>query len=124
VSRFADIFDYLLALNGVCNVFFPLYRYACEKQPGWVMRRQAKKGYGNMATQSYQIVVKGLPQAEWAARFEEAEILPLGNDQFLLRGVLSDQPALHGLLDRIGAIGLELVSVKFIPSREAGSNER
>jgi hypothetical protein len=76
-----------------------------------------------MATQSYRIVVKGLRQAEWAAHFEEAEILPLGNDQFLLRGVLSDQPALHGLLDRIGAVGLELVSVKFIPSREAGSNE-
>jgi hypothetical protein len=77
-----------------------------------------------MATQSYQIVVKGLPVSAWAARFEEAEILPLGNDQFLLRGVFSDQPALHGLLDRIGAVGLELVSVKFIPSREAGSNER
>jgi hypothetical protein len=77
-----------------------------------------------MAAQSYQIVVKGLPQAEWAARFEEAEILPLGNDQFLLQGVLPDQPALHGLLDRIGAVGLELVSVKLIPSGEAGSNER
>ena len=77
-----------------------------------------------MATQSYQIVVKGLPQAEWAARFEDAEILTLSSDQFLLRGVVSDQPALHGLLDRIGAVGLELVSVKFIPLRRFNNHER
>ena len=77
-----------------------------------------------MATQSYQIVVKGLPQAEWAARFEEAEIVPLGSDQFLLRGVVSDQPALYGLLGRIGAVGLELVSVKFFPLRKVDSHER
>lgn len=77
-----------------------------------------------MATQSYQIVVKGLPQAQWAARFEDLQILPLGSDQFLLRGVVSDQPALHGLLDRIGAAGLELVSVKSIQSDKEESNER
>jgi hypothetical protein len=77
-----------------------------------------------MAAQNYQIVVKGLPQAAWAARFEEAEIAPLGSDQFLLRGVVSDQPALHGLLDRIGAVGLELVSVKFSPARKVDSHER
>ena len=76
-----------------------------------------------MATQSYQIVVKGLPQAEWGACFEEAEILPLGSDQYLLRGVVSDQPALHCLLSRIGAVGLDLVSVRFSPARKDDSHE-
>jgi hypothetical protein len=50
--------------------------------------------------------------------------LPLGSDQYLLRGVVSDQPALHGLLSRIGAVGLDLVSVKFSPSRKDDSHER
>jgi hypothetical protein len=77
-----------------------------------------------MAAQSYQIVVKGLPQEAWAARFEEVQILPLGSDQFLLHVVLLDPPALHGLLDRIGAVGLELVSVKSIQPDKEGSNER
>lgn len=77
-----------------------------------------------MSVQSYQIIVKGLPLEAWAARFEETEILPLGQDQCLLRGVFSDQPALHGLLDRIRAVGLELVSVKIIPSSRSDSLDR
>ena len=77
-----------------------------------------------MTTQNYQIVVKGLPQAVWAARFEEVQILPLGSDQFILHGILLDPPALHSLLDRIGAVGLELVSVKCIPSDKEESHER
>lgn len=76
-----------------------------------------------MATQSYQIVVKGLPLAAWAARFEEVQILPMGSNQFLLSVVLSDQPALHGLLDRIRAVGLELVTVKCIPSDKEESSD-
>lgn len=76
-----------------------------------------------MATQSYQIVVKGLPLEAWAARLEEVQILPLGGEQFLLRVVISDPPALHGLLDRIRAVGLELVSVKSIQSDKEESNE-
>lgn len=67
-----------------------------------------------MTDQCFLIVVKGRPQTEWSACFEEVDILPMGNDQYLLRGVFSDQPALHGLLDRIGTVELELVSVKFI----------
>ena len=77
-----------------------------------------------MAAQNYQIVVKGLPLAGWATRFEEVQILPMGSDQFLLRVVLSDPPALHGLLDRIRAVGLELVSVKSIQSDKEESHER
>ncbi len=77
-----------------------------------------------MASQSYEIVVNGLPLVAWAARFEEVQILPLGSDQFLMRVVISDPPALHGLLDRIGAVGLDLVSVKITQSDEEESHER
>ena len=77
-----------------------------------------------MAAQNHQIVVKGMPQSAWVSRFEEVQIMPLGSDQFLLCVVLSDPPALHGLLDRIGTAGLELVSVKSIQSDKEESNER
>lgn len=76
--------------------------------------RQSMKRGEKLVDQCFLIVVKGRPQTEWSACFEEVDILPMGNDQYLLRGVFSDQPALHGLLDRIGTVGLELVSVKFI----------
>jgi hypothetical protein len=77
-----------------------------------------------MVAQNYKIVVRGLPHSAWAARFEEVEILPLSGDQFLLRVVISDPPALHGLLDRIRAVGLELISVKYFPLDKEESNER
>ena len=76
-----------------------------------------------MAAQSYQIVVRRLAQSAWVARFDEVEILPLGSDQYLLRGIVPDEPALHGLLSRIGAAGLDLVSVKFSPSRKDDCHE-
>lgn len=68
-----------------------------------------------MTAQSYQIIVKGQLQPEWAARLEEIEILPLGSQQYVLHCAPMDPPALHGLLDRVRALGLELVSVKVIP---------
>lgn len=65
-----------------------------------------------MTVQEYEIRVKGLPEAGWAVRFEDVEILSLGNQEFLLRGMIPDQPALHGLLGRIRATGLALISVR------------
>ncbi len=35
----------------------------------------------------------------------------------VLRGRLADRPALHGVLDRLGAHGLEVVEVRRLPER-------
>ena len=37
--------------------------------------------------------------------------------QTVLRGAVTDRPALHGLLERIRAGGLELVEVRRLPDR-------
>ena len=39
----------------------------------------------------------------------EARVKPA---ETILRGEVTDQPALHGILDRIQALGLELIEVK------------
>ena len=45
-------------------------------------------------------------------QFEEIEIMPLENDEFLLRAAILEQPALHGLLGRVRAAGLVLISIE------------
>jgi hypothetical protein len=49
-------------------------------------------------------------------RFEgfDAEAKPA---QTVLRGVLGDQAALHGVLDEIESLGLELLEVRRVPAR-------
>lgn len=68
-----------------------------------------------MSQQKYAIRVKGCAGIDWAARFEEVEILPLENEGYLLLGIVPDQPALHGLLGRIRAASLVLISVRLTP---------
>jgi hypothetical protein len=38
----------------------------------------------------------------------------------VLRGTLPDRPALHGVLERLRALGLELVEVRRLPSASGG----
>ena len=45
---------------------------------------------------------------------EGLTITPLGDDVFLITARLVDQPALHGLLDRIHAAGLVLLSLRYM----------
>ena len=41
--------------------------------------------------------------------------------QTILKGEVIDQPHLHGILDRIGALGLELLSVEDLSEAPQGS---
>ena len=64
----------------------------------------------------YEIKVKASGEPWWAGWFEEVDILSLENDEFLLIVILKDHPALHGLLDRIRAAHLTLLSLNRVPT--------
>jgi len=59
----------------------------------------------------YEIRVKGRIGKSVLSRFEgfDAEVEPA---ETILRGSISDQAALHGVLDRIQGLGLELMEIR------------
>ena len=63
-----------------------------------------------MLTRTYEITFVGPAGSILRAEFDDCEIL-VGVDSTTLRAELPDQGALHGLLQRISALGLELVDV-------------
>jgi hypothetical protein len=59
---------------------------------------------------SYRIVVRGRLSERFAAAFEGLEVEP-GAALTELSGPFEDQAQLHGVLDRLSDLGIELVSV-------------
>jgi len=64
---------------------------------------------GESAAVSYRVVVKGRLSEHVAAAFEGVECEP-GAGESVLTGAL-DQAGLHGLLERLRDLGVQLVSV-------------
>ena len=62
----------------------------------------------------YRIVVRDDIGERFALAFEEMEVEARGG-QTVLTGEIIDQPHLHGILDRINSLGLELLSVESLP---------
>ena len=62
----------------------------------------------------YRIVVRSELSERYAAAFEEMEMETKGG-LTVLTGEVVDQVQLHGIIDRIGGMGLELVSVQSLP---------
>lgn len=64
-----------------------------------------------MAQAEYEIHIKGRVGEEVLSSFEgmAATVRPV---ETVLRGSVRDQAALHGLLDRIQSLGLELIEVR------------
>jgi hypothetical protein len=64
-----------------------------------------------MSGERYEIRVKGTIGEPLLEGFEglDARVRPA---ETILRGPVTDQPALHGILDRIQALGLELIEVR------------
>jgi hypothetical protein len=56
----------------------------------------------------YEIRVRGAVGTRTARAFEEMDV----STETVLRGELVDQEALHGMLDRIRDLGLELIDVR------------
>jgi hypothetical protein len=63
---------------------------------------------------SYEIRIKGRLSDSLLAAFEglSATVEPV---ETVLHGPVQDQSSLHGLLDRIQALGLELVEIRRLP---------
>jgi hypothetical protein len=72
-------------------------------------------GVMTVAGASYQIRVRGRVSAKLLESFDNmrSEIEPV---ETVLHGPVRDQAELHGLIDRIQALGLELVEVRRLPS--------
>ena len=68
----------------------------------------------------YQIQVEGVLDPRWAAWFGG---LCVDNDgtQTVISGLLTDQPALHGLLANIRDLGLCLISVHRLDNGQPGN---
>lgn len=65
----------------------------------------------SLVASRYEIRVKGRIGKSMLSRFEgfDAEVEPA---ETILRGSITDQAALHGVLDRIQGLGLELVEIR------------
>jgi len=72
-------------------------------------------------SRTYQIVVRAELGERFAAAFEGMEVRP-ANGRTIITGEVIDQSQLHGILDLINSLGLDLVSVQPV-SEEPRSDE-
>lgn len=67
---------------------------------------------------AYEITVRGTGSRRLATAFEELDVSSFAGHT-VLRGHLADQAALRGLLDRIAALGLDVVDLRRLPPADA-----
>lgn len=67
----------------------------------------------------YEVRVDGVLDGRWSDWFGGLQISSQG-DQTVLSGTLPDQSALHGILDRVGDLGLTVISVRRLPPEQVG----
>ena len=61
----------------------------------------------------YRIRVRGiLDSSRWATWFDNFDMIPETNGDTTLVGEVTDQAALHGLINRVRDLGLTLVAVE------------
>jgi hypothetical protein len=73
-----------------------------------------------LTTERYEIRIKGRVSEEIASAFDglSVDVRPV---ETVLHGDITDQAALHGLLDRVADLGLELIEVRRLPDAPADS---
>jgi len=59
----------------------------------------------------YEIKIRGCLDACWSEWFAGLKLMNLEGSETLISGLLPDQAALHGLLERIRDLNLTLISV-------------
>ncbi len=71
----------------------------------------------------YESRLKGHLDARWAAWFDGMTFTHEGDGTTRLHGLVADQTALHGLLQRVRDLGLPLLSVRQVDPKEASETE-
>jgi hypothetical protein len=71
----------------------------------------------------YRIVVRSELSNRYAVAFEGMQ-LEAKNGLTILTGEIIDEPHLHGILNRVNALGLELLSVRPLREEVHGSAEQ
>ena len=74
-------------------------------------------------TQFYEIRIKGHLDKSWADWFNGLAIIHEDNGDTLLSGSLPDQAALHGVLNRLRDLGIQLISVNPVEDVQASGEE-
>ena len=67
----------------------------------------------------YEIRVEGVLDSRWGAWFDGLRVTSDGT-QTIICGLVTDQPALHGLLAKIRDLGLCLISVRQLRPDDTG----
>ena len=65
----------------------------------------------------YRIRVRGQLDRGWAVYFDGLELTRRRDGTTQLRGPVADQAALHGLLQRLGSLGLPILEVRCLDRR-------
>lgn len=72
------------------------------------------------APMSYELRIEGHLDEHWSSWFGDLALIHEDNGTTVLRGVLTDQTELHGLLAKIRDLGAPLISV----TRTSGHREQ
>ena len=76
-----------------------------------------------MAKQPYEIHVKGHLNRDWADWLENMQMRCLENGEMILSGLLADQAALMGVLNKLSRLNLALLSVNEV-KKDSGLEEK
>jgi hypothetical protein len=74
-------------------------------------------------SQYYEIRIKGHLDESWADWFDGLTIRHEASGETLLIGSLPDQSALHGVLNRLRDLGVQLISVNPIEGGQSSGEE-
>jgi len=66
----------------------------------------------------YQIRVRGVLDEKWTEWFDGFAMSWNGQNETVLTGRVIDQAALHGILDKIRDLGLDLLLVKSVEEKD------
>jgi hypothetical protein len=71
----------------------------------------------------YELRVEGVLDDHWSEWFGGLQISSQGG-QTILSGTLPDQPALQGILSKVGDLGLTVIAVRRLPREQRGGEPR
>lgn len=69
----------------------------------------------------YEVQIDGVLEAGWSEWFGGMRLDTQGG-QTVLSGTVADQPALHGILDKVRDLGLSVISVRRLGLDEKGGS--